>query len=167
MEYFIYISSFFTLVIDPHGLNIATILGGSREYMDLTIILTTALFAIVGVDQLSLMLGEFKQSNNGSGTESKLLEEPFLQFFKYQLFSGIKRENPFLNGADEMSHLKFFFYNLLAVTAMLTLLMALGTILRMVWVSFFGHFGPFEFELLSALMVGYLGFFAVQNFKTR
>lgn len=168
MEYIIYIASFFALVIDPDGLRLAFVLNGGKEYMDLTVILTTALFAIVGVDQISLLMGEFRQPNKAPDSAvSQLSEKPFLQFFKYQLFSGIKKENPFLEGAEEMGHLKFFLYNLLAVTALLTLLMFVGVIIRMAWVSLFGHFGPFEFELLSALMVAYLLFFAVQFSKKR
>lgn len=166
MENFIYMTSFITLVLDPEGIKLAAVLSGTKEYMDLTVILATALFAIVGIDQISLLRGEFGTSATTTSSVNTIVQEkPFLQFFKHQLFAGIHADNAFLKGAEEIGHLRFFLYNLLATTALLTMLMVIGSVIRMVWIELFGHFGPFEFEFISALMVAYLLFVGAKVLK--
>ncbi len=166
MGYLMEITSLLTLAHDLKSAELAVMLNTGMAYRDLILLLVAALFAMVGVDQFSMMRGKFGTSKSTVVVENPAVKQkPFLQFFKHQLFAGFVEGKNYLKDAEQIGHLKFFSYNLLALTAWLSLLVALGTVLRTAWIDFFGSFGPFEVEFIAAVMAAYALVLAFVLFK--
>lgn len=168
MELLFEFTSFLTLAHDLKSADVAALLNTGMEYRDLTILLVTALFAMVGADQLLVMSGKLGTPKTSSSDSTAPIEEkPFRQLFKYQLLPGFDNHHSKLEGAEQIGHLRFFFYNVLAIAAWLILLVAVGSVLRSLWVGLFGHFGPLEVEFIAAVMGAYLIFMAAAIFKNK
>lgn len=150
------LTSFLTLAHELKSAELTVLLNTGMAYKDLTLLLVAALFAMVGADQFSMMRGKFSTSKSTAvAVNPAIKQKPFLQFFKHQLFAGFVEGKTYLKDAEQIGHLKFFSYNLLALTAWLSLLVALGTVFRTIWIDFFGSFGPFEVEFIVAVMAAY------------
>lgn len=166
MESIMELTFFLTLAHELKSAELAVMLNTGMAYKDLTLLLLMALFAMAGADQFSMIKGKFSKSKNAGAVANPAIEKkPFRQLFKHQLFTGFVEEQSYLRGAEQIGGVKFFIYNLLALGAWLSLLVALGAVLRTTWVGYLGSFGPFEVEFIAAVMAAYVLILAFVLFK--
>lgn len=157
MEYLFEVASFCTLAHELKNAEVAALLQTGMAYKDLTLLLAVALFAMVFADQIAMVRGKFSSYSGGTGKQPAIKQQPFQQLFKNQLFAGFLDQSAYMKGAEQMGSLKFFTYNLLALGSWLVILLIMASGLRALWIGYFGSFGPFEVEMIAALLAVYLG----------
>lgn len=169
MEYITELLPTITLVLDLENIRLASLITISMEYMDITLVLTAALLAMVVADQIALIRGKF--DNNASSTVTARArweqDNTFKQFLKYQFFYGTKVENNYLEGANQISRIQFFIYNLFASGVLFSVLVICGAIFRMALVAAIGTFGPIEMELIAGILTAYFIFLGIVFFSKR
>ena len=165
MQSIMELTSFLTLAHELKSAELAIMLNTGMAYKDITLLLLTALFAMAGADQFSMMRGKFGGLKSAAAANPAIEKKPFRQLLKHQLFTAFVDEESYLRGAEQIGHVKFFIYNLLALSTWLCLLVALGAGLRTIWVGYFGSFGPFEVEFIAAVMAVYVTTLAFVLFK--
>lgn len=160
MEYVIQFLSFFTLVFDFESINFANILRAGMEYIELTVVLAAALLAFVGTGQLSFLREKFtKEETSAAGVSAKIQQNPLRLFLRHQFFGGTIQGSVYPAGAEKISSLKFFKYNLVSSCIWFAALLVTGTGLRSAWINTVDHFGPFELELIAGILAAYGLFF--------
>lgn len=145
------------LFIDQQMIELSSLVGTWEHYSDLSAVLAMALMTSLALDQLSFLNGKFRADSQKDHKESQMgLRNPIMQFIKFQLWGSLNSERNYLDGAGQISQLKFFSYNLIASGMLLIATILAGAALRSIWVANFGHFGPFEVEVISGIVTVYV-----------
>lgn len=157
MAYLFESFSLLSLVINYEEIELASLIFTWSKYSGLTAILGIALISTMSIDQLSLIQGKFQNKlHDKSIADDELSKQPIKQFLKYHFLGSTKQDRIFLAGADKIGQLRFFKYNLGSSLIWISVIAVAGAGLRYLWINTFGHFGPFEVEIITGILTVYL-----------